>query len=133
LAEYTGMYDFGFSASVADRQLAAGATGIASAGISEGGLKVTAVVKGSPADTAEIVPGDLITRIDDEPVKQMSFTQITAKDRGPVGSKVKLAVSSDGQENPREPTLIRAPTRSHEIDLDVRVEPGKLIAEAIGA
>jgi CubicO group peptidase (beta-lactamase class C family) len=133
LAEYAGTYDFGFSTSVADRQIATGATGIASAGISEGGLKVTAVVKGSPADIAEIVPGNLITRIDDEPVKQMSFTQITAKDRGPIGSKVKLEVSSVGRENPREITLTHAPARSHEIELSVRVDGDKLVAEAVGA
>jgi CubicO group peptidase (beta-lactamase class C family) len=133
LAEYAGTYDFGFSTSAADRQTANVATGIASAGISEGELKVTAVVKGSPANTAEIVPGDLITRIDDEPVKQMSFTQIATKDRGPIGSKVKLEVSSVGQENPREVTLTRAPARSHEIELSVRVDGDKLVAEAVGA
>lgn len=133
LAEYAGTYDFGFSTSVADRQMAAGSTGIASAGMSEGGLKVTAVVKGSPADAAEIVPGDLITRIDDEPVKQMSFNEMIAKDRGTIGSKVKLEVTSVGRENPREVTLTRAPARSHEIELSVRVDGDKLIAEAVGA
>jgi CubicO group peptidase (beta-lactamase class C family) len=133
LAEFAGTYDFGFSASAADRQTAPAATGIASAGISEGRLKVTAVVKGSPAYAAAIAPGDVVTRIDGVPAKQMSFAQIAAKDRGPIGSKVELEVSSAGQETSREVTLTRALARSHEVELSVQVDRGKLVAEAVGA
>jgi Beta-lactamase/PDZ domain len=132
-ADFAGTYDIGFSTSAADKRVATARTGIASAGVAEGALKVTAVVKGSPAEAAEIIPGDLITRIDHQPVKEMTFAQMSAKDRGPMGSKVKLEVLPLGQDNPREIVVNRGPARSHEIELRVRVDRDKLVADAVGA
>jgi CubicO group peptidase (beta-lactamase class C family) len=134
LADYAGTYDFGFSTSAANRQNATGGVGIASAGMAEGALKVTAVVEGGSAAAVGIAPGDLITRIDGTPVKEMAFSEIVAKDRGAVGSKVTVEVLHSVQKGrPEEVTITRGPLRSHEVELRVRVDHGKLVVDAVGA
>jgi hypothetical protein len=133
LRAYAGTYDFGSSTSSADRQVATGGVGIASAGMADGALKVTAVVEGGPSALAGIVPGDLITRVDGKPTKDMTFAEITFKALGPVGSEVKLEVVHPGQDTPREMKVTRGPIRSREVELSVHVDGDKLVAEAAGA
>ena len=133
LADYAGTYDFGFSTSAADKRVATSGTGIASVGMENGALKVIGVVEGGPAAAAGIGPGDLITQIDDAVVKNMTFAQALAKDRGPIGSKVRLKISHRGQENSDEITLTRTPVRSRDVELRVHVDGGRLVADSVGA
>jgi CubicO group peptidase (beta-lactamase class C family) len=133
LADYAGTYDFGFSTSAVDRQVAPGTVGIASVGTAIGALKVTSVVEGGAAALAGIIPGDLITQIDGTPIKEMTYAQAVAKDRGEVGSKVQLNILHSSQNTPNEITLTRTPLRSREVELRVHVDNGILFADSVGA
>ena len=133
LNDYAGTYDFGFSTSAADRRVAPGTVGIASVGTAIGALKVTSVVEGGPAAVAGIIPGDLITHIDGTAVKEMTYAQAVAKDRGEVGSKVELKILHSGQNTSNEITLTRTPPRSREVELRVHVDNGMLVANSVGA
>ena len=54
------------------------------------GLRVLTVYADSPAKRAGIRAGDLITRVDDRPTRGRSTEEVTARIRGPEGTKVKL-------------------------------------------
>lgn len=59
----------------------------------ESGLvRVVAPIDGSPAAEAGLQPGDLISRIDDLPVKGLKLHDAVARMRGPVGTSVVLTV-----------------------------------------
>jgi CubicO group peptidase (beta-lactamase class C family) len=132
LADYAGTYDFGFSSSVADRRVGAGEVGIAAVGTTEGSLKVTEAVSGGPAAAAGITPGDLITHIDGAAVREMGFAEAVAKDRGAIGSKVRLTILHEGEDKPAEVTITRTAVRSQTIELRAQVDNGRLIVESVG-
>jgi CubicO group peptidase (beta-lactamase class C family) len=132
LADYAGTYDFGFSSSAADRRVGTGEVGITAVGTSEGALKVTAVAEEGPAAMAGIVPGDVITYIDGAAVNEMTFAEAVGKDRGPVGSKVRLRILHGSKDKPDEVTIVRTPMRSRAIELRAHVEAGRLVVESVG-
>lgn len=133
LADYAGVYDFGSSTSAADKRAGFAETGVASASLSDGALKIIGVADGSPAAKAGIAPGDLVIRIDDVAVKDMTPAQVLAKARGVAGSEVQMKVLHRGQEPAEDVVVSRAPIRSREVELRVRVAGGRLTIEATGA
>lgn len=62
----------------------------------------------SPAQKAGIVGGDIIIKIDDTDVKDLSFNDAAAKIRGKRGTKVKLTVKRYGYDDTIEFTLTRS-------------------------
>ncbi|MDQ2780179.1 MAG: PDZ domain-containing protein, partial [Pseudomonadota bacterium] len=56
-------------------------------GMEDGLVKVVSPIEGSPAFRAGLKPGDLITRIDDTPVKGLSVDQAVKKMRGDPNTK----------------------------------------------
>ena len=52
-----------------------------------------------PADKAGIKSGDLITHLDDEPVLGMTLSEAVSIMRGKVGSKIKLTINRNENEN----------------------------------
>ncbi len=133
LVDYAGTYDFGSSTSAADKRITRGGVGIASVAMEDGALKVIGVVDEGPAARAGVVSGDLITQIDDSMIKDMTFAEAVAKDRGAVGSKVRLRVLHKGQDNSVDVTIVRAPVRSRAVELRAHVENGQIIVESVGA
>jgi hypothetical protein len=81
---------------------------------------------------AGIVPGDLITHIDGAAVNEMTFAEAVGKDRGPVGSKVRLSIVRGSEGKPVEVTIVRTPPRSRAIELRAHVEAGRLVVESAG-
>ena len=73
-----------------------------------GFIKVVSPIDDTPAQRAGIKTGDLIVRIDDEPVKGMSLADAVKKMRGEPGSKIGLTVVREGAEAPLKLTLVRA-------------------------
>jgi carboxyl-terminal processing protease len=73
-----------------------------------GFIKVVSPIDDTPAQKAGIKTGDLIIRLDDEPVKGMSLADAVKKMRGEPGSKIVLTVVREGADAPLKLTLVRA-------------------------
>ncbi len=63
----------------------------------EGRLTIVAPIKGSPAETAGLLPNDVILQVNDTIIQNMDVTQAITFIRGPKGTKVKLVVQRPKQ------------------------------------
>ncbi|WP_354224288.1 serine hydrolase [Bradyrhizobium sp. F1.4.3] len=139
LADYAGTYDFGATVSSRDRQgLADGKTGWLGIGnfvaMEQEGLRINKPNLGSsPAAKAGVMAGDLITEIDGAPLKGLSLADVLAKLRGPANTTIKMKIVHRGQGSASDLSVVRATRRVNAVQLQLRVEHGKLIAEATGA
>lgn len=124
LAAYAGRYDFALSKDVGDMRNGGVGLNIAP---EKNGAKVLRAFAGAPAATAGAVTGDVITHVDDTPLAGLSLNQMIGRLRGPVGSAARLKVLRKDQT--MQLYVRRDATR---MLLDVRVEQGKLVAEAVG-
>jgi carboxyl-terminal processing protease len=74
----------------------------------ENGLvKVVSPMDGTPAFRAGIQPNDLITHLDEEPVKGLTLEQAVDKMRGPVNSAIRLRISRKNVDKPVEVRIVR--------------------------
>ena len=73
-----------------------------------GYVKVIAPIDDTPAQRAGIEPGDLVTRLDDEPVLGLTLQQAVDKMRGPPDSEIVLTIRRDGVEEDFEVPITRA-------------------------
>ncbi len=71
-------------------------------------LMVTEVFAGSPAERAGLRAGDLILRVDGQPVAGLSVEQAVSLIRGPEGSSVELVVERPGEAAPLTLSIVRA-------------------------
>src|SRR5216684_972850 len=138
LADYVGTYDFGASVSSHDRQgLADGKTGWlgieAFVAMEQEGLRINRPAPGGPATKAGVTAGDLITELDDAPLKGLSLADVLTKLRGPANTTIKMKIVHKGQDSASDLSVVRAARRVNAVQLQVRVEQGKLVAEATGA
>jgi CubicO group peptidase (beta-lactamase class C family) len=133
--DYAGRYDFGTSPSSSDKIVASvnnfGGIGI-NLVLTGNAARVAATKWDSPAVRAGLMRGDLITQIDDTPVKALPRDQVSEKIRGPINSQVRLKVSRKGQHRPIELTITREQMYTPANELRVRVDGGALVAEASG-
>lgn len=60
--------------------------------ILDGKVVIVAPITGSPAEQAGILPGDIITHVDDVDIKGESLTDSVQKIKGPAGTTVKLKI-----------------------------------------
>ncbi len=67
-------------------------------GMEEGLVRVIAPIDDSPAFRAGLLAGDLITQIDDEPVKGMSLSDAVDRMRGLVGTAVRLIIVRENEQ-----------------------------------
>jgi carboxyl-terminal processing protease len=74
----------------------------------DGAVKVVAPIDGTPAYYAGIKSGDLIVKIDGNPVSDMSLDDAIKHMRGRAGTKVTLTVSRKNELKPLSFTVIRA-------------------------
>jgi CubicO group peptidase (beta-lactamase class C family) len=138
LADYVGTYDFGGSVSSHDRQgLADGKTGWLGIGafvaMEQEGLRIDRPEPGSPVTEAGVTAGDLIIELDDAPLEGLSLAAILARLRGPANTTIKMKIVHKGQGSASDLSVVRAARRVNAVQLQVRVEQGKLVAEATGA
>jgi len=74
----------------------------------ENGLvKVVSPIDDTPAYKAGIQAGDFITHIDGEQVMGMTLSEAVEKMRGPVGTKIKITVAREGENEPKDYTIVR--------------------------
>ena len=133
LADYAGTYDFGSSSSSRDKLEGAYVgvgTGIE---ITDAGVKVINPYDGGPAAKAGAKAGDLITAIDDVPVRGFNVDQIRDKLRGAIDSQVRLRISRAGQGDPIDIAVTRGIIRPPAVVLQVQIDAGKLVVEATGS
>ncbi|UGY15000.1 serine hydrolase [Bradyrhizobium septentrionale] len=138
LADYAGTYDFGASVSSRDRQgLADGKTGWlgieAFVTMEPEGLRINRPLANSPAAKAGVVAGDLITELDGTPLMRRSLGDVLARLRGQADTAIRMKIVHKGQDGASELSVVRAARSVDTVQLQLRVEQGKLVAEAVGA
>jgi carboxyl-terminal processing protease len=92
-------------------------------GMEEGLVKVVSPIEGSPAFRAGLKSGDLITRIDDTPVKGLTVDQAVKRMRGEPDTKVVLTVFRRAENRTFPVTIIREEIRTQSVRARI-VEPG---------
>jgi len=70
-------------------------------------LVVVSPIKGSPAEAAGLLPGDVIYKIFDELAADMTIFEAVSKIRGERGTKARLTVIREGTEEPIELEITR--------------------------
>jgi carboxyl-terminal processing protease len=73
----------------------------------DGLIKVVAPIDDTPAAKAGILANDIITHLNDEPVRGLTLNQAVEKMRGPVNTKIKLTIKRKDQDNPIQVTIVR--------------------------
>ena len=73
----------------------------------DGFVKVISPIDDTPAQRAGVQSGDLIIKLDDQPVKGMTLTGAVKIMRGEVGSEIILTIVREGKNAPFNVTLIR--------------------------
>lgn len=76
-------------------------------GVKDNRLAVIAPIEGTPAHRAGIKAGDFITKVNEDPTKDLTLMDAVQKMRGPKGSKVNLTIQRDGAADPLVFTLVR--------------------------
>jgi CubicO group peptidase (beta-lactamase class C family) len=135
LTDVAGTYDFGLSSSSRDRRdpVAPSFAGVGiDIEIADGGIRIISLRDNGPAANAGIKPGDLITDIDGAPVKGLKIDRIVGKLRGAANSQVRLKLSRAGLDDPIELAIARAIIRVPAVELQVRIDAGKLVVEETG-
>ncbi len=89
----------------------------------DGLVKVVSPIEGSPAFRAGLKSGDLITRIDDTPVKGLTVDQAVKKMRGEPNTKVMLTVFRKVESRSFPVTIVREEIRQQSVRSKI-VEPG---------
>jgi carboxyl-terminal processing protease len=92
-------------------------------GMEDGLVKVVSPIEGSPAFRAGLKPGDLITRIDDTPVKGLTVDQAVKKMRGDPNTKVNLSVFRKSESRSFPVTIVREEIRVQSVRAKM-FEPG---------
>ena len=89
----------------------------------DGYIKVVSPIEDTPAFKAGVKPGDLITRIDNVPVRNMSSDAAIKRMRGKVGSKVTLTIARPGEDKPWVVPLARQEIKVVSVKARM-IEPG---------
>ena len=89
----------------------------------DGYVKIITPIEDSPAFRAGIKAGDLITRIDNTPIKGLSLDEAIKKMRGEPKSKVVLTIARKGDDKPWIVPLVREEIRVQSVKAKM-VEPG---------
>lgn len=84
-------------------------------GLRDDRLTIIAPLPGNPAELAGLQAGDLIVGIDDTPTAGMSVDRAVSLIRGPRGTKVKLEIFSEGDDDTRMVTLTRERIQIHSV------------------
>ncbi len=89
----------------------------------DGLIKVVSPIEGSPAFRAGLKPNDLITKIDDTPVKGLTLNEGVKRMRGDPNTKVVLTIFRKAENRSFPVTIIREEIRTQSVRSKV-IEPG---------
>jgi len=90
----------------------------------DGNLIIVEPFEGGPADTAGLMPDDLVLQVDDTPIENMSIYEAIALILGPAGTEVRLTILREGAE-PFEVTVVRD-------RIDIPIVEWELLPDNIG-
>ena len=71
-------------------------------GMEDGVFKILTPFRGSPAENAGILAGDVVLKVDSEEVLGLSESEVVSRIRGPAGTQVVLTVLHPGSDEPVE-------------------------------
>lgn len=77
-------------------------------GIEDGFIKVVSPIDDTPAQKAGIRAGDLIIKLDNQPVKGIGLNEAVERMRGKPGSDIQITILREGENQPLEFVLQRA-------------------------
>ena len=89
----------------------------------DGLIRIITPLDDSPADEAGLLPGDLVTRVDGESVRDLTATEAAKRIRGQPGTPVTLTIAREGEGGPIEFTIVRDIVEIASVKSDL-VEPG---------
>ena len=89
----------------------------------EGLIKVVSPIEGSPAFRAGLKPNDLITKIDDTPVKGLALSEAVKRMRGEPSTKVLLTIFRKSESRTFPVSITREEIRTQSVRSKV-IEPG---------
>ena len=89
----------------------------------DGLIRIITPLDGSPAHEAGLLPGDLVTRVDGESVRDLTADEAAKRIRGLPGTPVTLTIVREGEEGPIEFTIVRDIVEIASVKADL-VEPG---------
>jgi carboxyl-terminal processing protease len=92
-------------------------------GTDQGLVKVVATIDDTPAARANIQAGDLILKLDDVSVKEMTLSEALKRMRGKPETRITLTLRRQGQPEPLVLPLVRAVIRMQSVKAKV-IEPG---------
>jgi hypothetical protein len=75
--------------------------------LNDGLIKVVSPFENMPAAKAGIMPGDIITALDDVPVRGLTLGQVIENIRGPANTKIKLTIMRKDHDTPIELSVTR--------------------------
>jgi len=73
----------------------------------EGLIKVVAPIDGTPAARAGVMPNDVITHLDEAPMRGLTLDKAVEKMRGRPHTKIKLEIMRKGQDKPIDVSITR--------------------------
>jgi carboxyl-terminal processing protease len=88
-------------------------------------LYVVTPITGGPSETAGLLAGDKIVKVDDKNIAGIGITNsdVFKKLRGPKGSKVKLTISRRGVKAPLDFMIIRDKIPTYSVDVSYMADP----------
>lgn len=70
-------------------------------------IRVVTPIDGTPAQRAGVMPNDIITHLDDEPILGLTLSEAVEKMRGPVDTDIHLSIVREGLDEPLEVAITR--------------------------
>ncbi|MFZ6712126.1 S41 family peptidase [Undibacterium sp. TC9W] len=92
-------------------------------GMEDGYVKIISPIEDSPAYRANLKSGDLITKLDSEPVKGLTLDEAVKKMRGEPHTKITLTIYRKSEEKPIVVTITRELIKQQSVKAKI-VEPG---------
>jgi len=92
-------------------------------GMEDGYVKVISPIEDSPAFKAGLKAGDLITRLDNTPVKGLTLDEAVKRMRGEPNTKITLTIARKEEDKPIIVTIVRQEIRVQSVKSKI-IEPG---------